>query len=116
MPKATQFMTTYDPGSIVFIDYPYADLGKTKRRPALVVLDSGDADIVVARVTSQAPRTSYDVTVSNWSAAGLVAPSIVRLDKLITIEKSLIIRTLGKLSNTDHQSVGAVIQTLFSGW
>ena len=77
---------TYSLGTIVFLDYPYTTGGKAKRRPALVLLDLGDADIVVARITSQTPRSRFDVTVADWATAGLQLASIVRLDKLLTVE------------------------------
>ena len=105
-------MTIYSPGNIVLLDYPYTTGGKAKRRPALVVLDSGDADIVVARVTSQIARSSFDVTVVDWAAAGLQLPSIARLDKLLTLEKPLVVRTLGSLSTADRKQIAGVLTTL----
>jgi mRNA interferase MazF len=41
------------PGEIVLPSFLYVDTIRVKRRPALVLLDIGDEDIVVARVTSQ---------------------------------------------------------------
>ena len=109
-------MMTHNPGTIVFLDYPYAIGGKSKARPALVVLDSGDADIVVAKITSQTRTSNHDVPVIDWVAAGLRLPSIVRLHKLVTVEKALVLRTLGSLSSPDRKAVGGVLSSLFSGW
>ena len=47
-------MTSYQPGDLVLIAFPYT-AGGGKVRQAMVVADTGDADIVVARVTTQAP-------------------------------------------------------------
>ncbi len=43
-------MKRYQPGEIVLLLFPFTDMGGAKRRPALVLLDTGDIDIVVARV------------------------------------------------------------------
>lgn len=39
-------------GEIVLLSFPFADATGTRRRPALVLLDTGDEDLVVARITS----------------------------------------------------------------
>src|SRR5690242_6066445 len=109
-------MTTYSPGSFVLLDYPYTTGGKSKKRPSLVVLDSAYADIVVARVTSQAASSYFDVSISDWSGAGLQLPSIARLDKLLTVEKSLVVRTLSSLTPADRQQIVRVLKSLFAGW
>jgi len=47
--------------------------------------DTGDADVLLARVTTQSQNTPFDVTISDWKQAGLLAPSTVRLRKLPTL-------------------------------
>ena len=69
------------------------------RRPGLVLFDSGDEDVVLARITTQARRDRTDVRLVDWKPAGLIAPSAVRLSKIATIKKSLIDRHLGSLSS-----------------
>ncbi len=58
-------MKRYQPGEIVLLLFPFTDMGGAKRRPALVLLDTGDTDIVVARVTSQAHQSQYDVEITD---------------------------------------------------
>ncbi len=41
--------TSYLPGDLVLADFPFTTSGPGKPRPALVVLDTGDADVVLAR-------------------------------------------------------------------
>jgi mRNA interferase MazF len=109
-------MTSYNPGDVVLVNFPFAGEEQAKRRPALVLLDTGDADIVVARITSQPRQAELDVEITDWHGAGLLLSSITRLHKLATLEKSLIGRTLGKLQPADHQAVVALLGKLFSGW
>jgi mRNA interferase MazF len=79
----------------------------------LVLLDVGDDDIIVARVTSQAWQGTFDVDLKGWKDAGLLLPSIVRLHKVVTLEKRLVRRTLGHLSKEDWAVVKAKLQTLW---
>jgi len=109
-------MTNYQPGDLVLIAFPYAGGARTKNRPALVILDTGDVDIVVARVTTRIYQTSYDVTITDWHGAGLLAPSVVRLHKLATLEKALIRRHLGRLQQADHQKVSTVMRQIYGTW
>ncbi len=109
-------MTNYQPGDLVLVAFPYSGSAQSKRRPALVVLDAGDADVVVARVTTQPHRTPNDVAIGDWQGAGLLAPSVVRTHKLATIEKALIRRQLGSLQSPDRQRVSAQIRQAYAGW
>jgi hypothetical protein len=45
-------MTNYKPGDILLVNFPYVSGTQTKKRAAIVLLDTGDADLVVIRVTS----------------------------------------------------------------
>lgn len=108
--------TNYQAGDLVLVDFPFTVGTQSKLRPALVLLDAGDADILVARVTTQTVITPYDVLLTNWRQAGLLAPSAVRLHKLVTLEKVLVDRMLGRLEPGDRQKVSTVLQQMFGAW
>jgi mRNA interferase MazF len=109
-------MTTYNRGDILLVSFPFTTGVSAKNRPALVVLDSGDSDVLVARITTQRHGTASDISIVDWRAAGLLAPSQARLEKLATLEKSLVRRTLGSLQPADKQAVGTALQRIFGGW
>jgi hypothetical protein len=44
-------------------------------------------------------------TVNDWKVAGLLKPSVARLDRLVTAEKTVFLRRLGVLSDTDLATV-----------
>ena len=104
----------YQSGEVVLLSFPFSDAVRARKRPALVVLDTGDDDIVVARVTSQSARTPFDVEVSEWQEAGLLLPSVARLDKLATLEKRLVDSRLGRLTPGDWTKARAALQQLWS--
>ena len=105
---------TYRPGEIVLLSFPFADVSEVRRRPALVLLDTGDADVIVARVTSQLARGSFDVEIAEWRKAGLLLASVVRVDKVATLKKRLVERRLGVLTSEDWARVQYVIRQLWT--
>lgn len=52
-------VTTYQPGDVVLLAFPFTDGVRQKQRPALVLLDPGDPDIVVAGITSEPYTTAF---------------------------------------------------------
>lgn len=104
----------YQVGDIVLLTFPFTDGIGAKKRPAMVVLDTNDGDILVARVTSKLSNTIYDVTLQDWKAAGLLLPSCVRLHKMATLETKLIEKKLGKLSPADLKIVKEKLESLFT--
>ena len=107
-------MQDYRPGEIVLLSFPFTDATEVKRRPALVLLDTGDEDIVVGRVTSQVAQGPFDVELAEWREAGLLLPSVVRVHKVATLGKRLVERRLGALRAGDWAQVRAVIQQLWT--
>jgi mRNA interferase MazF len=106
-------MTSYRPGDLVLLAFPYVGGTQTKQRPALVILDPGDADVVVARVTTQRYQTAFDVTLADWHGAGLLAPSVVRVHKVATLEKSLVRAQLGRVLAEDRRRIGEVLRRTY---
>jgi len=109
-------MTIYAPGEIVLVDFPFVSGGAGVLRPALVILDSGDSDVVLARNTTQQHQSGYDLAIQDWQRAGIRTASFVRLHKLVASNKSCVHRCLGKLQAVDHQRVAAVLQATFTAW
>ena len=69
-------MASYAAGDIVLLEFPFTDTAGSKRRPALILLDTGDDDIVVARVTGQLSAAPQDVTLTNGSRPGYCCPRL----------------------------------------
>jgi mRNA interferase MazF len=95
-------MTSYDFGEVVLIHFPQSGLTARKQRPGIIVLDIGDADLVVAPVTSKARTQAGDLQVADLNGTGLIRPSWVRLAKVTTLLKGDVVRALGRLSPSDR--------------
>ncbi len=106
-------MDHYESGDIVLLVYPFSDRTETKQRPALVLVDTGDNDIIVARITGQNLQTPFDIKLEEWQKAGLRIPSIVRLHKVATLEKHLVKSRLGVLTNKDWKQVQTTVSQLW---
>jgi mRNA interferase MazF len=94
---------TYRAGEVVLVSFPFTVGQRAKKRPGLVVLDSGDADVLIARITTQIYASQWDVLLTHWQSANLLQQSVVRLHKMATLEKSSIIARLGSLDPQDHK-------------
>src|SRR5262249_34951772 len=97
--------TSCQPGDVVLVDFPFTTTSADKSRPALVILDAGDADLVLVRIKTQKYQTPFDLEILDWQTAGLLAPSTVRVHKLATLIKVRVQRTLGSISTSDRQRV-----------
>jgi mRNA interferase MazF len=105
-------MTRYELGDVVLLVFPFTAGPRNKQRPGLVVLDTGDADVLAARITTQPPNSEFDLALNDWRQAGLLAPSTVRLHKLATLERNLVTRTLGRLTELDRAAFRAAFQRI----
>ena len=92
------------PGEIWLGEIPFTSGAASKLRPVLILwIDA--ADVVVAAVTSAAPRSATDVALQDWSAAGLRVASTVRLSRLDCLEQSLLRRRLGVVVRADANQI-----------
>jgi len=97
-------------GDVVLVGFPFTDQATTKRRPAVVV--SSDAyhherpDVIVMALTSQVRPASGigEAVIQHWKEAGLLKPTVLK-PLLATVERGLVIRTLGKLQVSDRESL-----------
>ncbi len=106
-------MTSFEFGEILLLNaYPFSDLSGRKKRPALVIADIGDEDVLVARITSEGARDGYDVSLERWRDAGLLLPSTIRISKMATLSKELILKRMGRLGSPERRKVRAVLRNL----
>lgn len=110
------------PGDIALVRFPFADVATTKKRPALVLARTARSPrnrlVTVAMITSQteALRLHGDVLLSEWKAAGLLHPSLLRMTKIATVDEDLIERTIGRLAPIDLDAARVAFRRLFATW
>src|ERR1051325_11052063 len=105
-------------GTIVLTPFPFTDLSGNKLRPALVVTPTNrfGNDVVLAFISSNRARTlnATDLQIENthpeFAKTGLKVSSVIRLEKLVTIDRSIIRGALGKLPSALQGSVDAKLR------
>jgi mRNA interferase MazF len=92
-------------GDIVLLSFPFTDLKGKKIRPALVLVVS-DLDVIVAFITTQSKwHNPYDILLEPNDSNGLKKTSLLRLSKITTIDKDLILGKLGELNAFEIQKI-----------
>ena len=94
-------------GTIVLTKFPFTDLKAHKRRPAVVVSkeDRSDSDFIVAFITSVVSENLSDTDLlfdshnKDFKQSGLVKASVIKSDKLATLNKSIFTGELGSVSS-----------------
>ncbi len=97
-------MPSYSRGAIVLVRYPFSDLSDTKVRPAVVVNSPHiSQDILIVPLTSRVNSLlEGEFVLSEWGLAGLNVSTAVKRG-IYTIEKSLVIKAVGKLEDVDME-------------
>jgi mRNA interferase MazF len=102
-------------GSIVLIRYPFTDLTGSKVRPGLILTPNSQLalldDVLCLFISSIIPHpllpTDFILEPEHtaFSKTGLKKRSVLRTHKLALLHKSLVLRTLGEISNPMTQEI-----------
>ena len=110
-------MTRFEFGNVVLVPFPFTDQSATKKRPAVVISSSAynaeRPDLIIMAVTSQLRPTNSlgEVVVIQWREAGLLKPSAIK-PVITTIEKGLVIKTMGRLNDEDQRSLREAVRMI----
>lgn len=99
-------------GDIVLLKFPFTDGKSYKRRPALIINDYNDGDIIVCRITGQIYDTKNDYYLDNWMDFGLKLPSVVRVHKIATLDKRMVEMKMGTLDKLSKKNITEIIKNL----
>ena len=107
---------------IVLVPFPFDDLRANKVRPAVCLTDEikPHNHVVLAFITSNiisnnsATDLIIDSTDADFAATGLKVFSTIRLHRLMTISKSIILREVGELAATPRTQVDNKLRKLFN--
>ena len=91
-------------GDIILVQFPFSDLSKTKLRPALVLAVGTNIDEITVCFVSSQKVSSLNFNEfailksdSEFAQTGLKSDSKVRVTRIITLERNLILRRIGRL-------------------
>jgi len=92
----------YKRGEIVLIPVPFSDLSSIKRRPVLVISNVShnfvNSDMIVVAITSNLQQNGIIIETKDLLEGELPKKSLIRYDKIYTLEQSIVIKRLGIVS------------------
>ena len=91
----------FERGDLLLVPFPFSDLSATKRRPVLALTaPDGYGDFIALPVTSR-PQAEHGLplTAADLVHGKLPAPSWVRTDRVVTLNASLVVKTVGRVAD-----------------
>ena len=110
----------YLPGDVVLVPFPYTDLSAAKQRPALVLTNApfngGGQDLVLCAITSNLASSANSVLVgdADMESGRLAAPSRVKVAKVVTLNKSIVRKRVGRVKASAFAMVMREFEALYT--
>jgi mRNA interferase MazF len=104
---------------ILLVPFPFSDQSGKKVRPVLVlsnnIYNRFGNDIIVCAITSSLKPIKYSFIIDEKSleAGKLYEKSSIKVDTLLKINKSLIIKNIGTINKTAFQKIMAILEEIF---
>ena len=104
-------------GKIVLVPFPFTSLRGTKLRPALVLFEDKN-DVTLAFISSRIerynPYTDVLIEMSHpeFQLTGLKVSSFVRLTKIATVQKDILVGELGEIGPVLKKEISQKICSL----
>ena len=94
-------------GDIIVINFPFSNLKDSKRRPVMVLKVPKGEDIIVNQITGSSYESEVEISINNddFSSGSLKRESFVRIDKIGSIEKTLIKYKIGSLKHEKFNEI-----------
>lgn len=110
----------YKKGAIILIPFPFTDLSSSKVRPALIISNSTQGDDVIAIFISSSVKKEnffHDVMIKksdeNFPQTGLKTSSTIKVNKIATLEKKIILGELGCLDIKTIDKIDKILLKIF---
>jgi mRNA interferase MazF len=116
MPSTTNFKR----GDIVLVPFPFTNLSNAKQRPALVIssdrLNVEREDLLLVAISSQVkiplPWDEFLIPQDDLAPCGLPKPSVVKLAKMVSLHRSLVIKRIGSMPTSTLAEAARLIREL----
>ena len=107
-------------GDIILTPFPFTDLSGNKVRPTLILgtQKQGD-DVTVCFISSVLPKKTYkyDVVIDpkekSFQKTGLKSESVIRVTKIATLDKIVILGKIGELDSDNLRKVKNILKVYF---
>ena len=94
-------MARFVKGDVVVVPFPFSDLTKAKKHPALVIAVLGGNDLILCQITSQSVKDNYSIFLNDadFVEGGLKQLSNLRPNRIFTADSHIILYRVGKLKS-----------------
>ncbi len=105
-------------GEIVIVPFPFSDLSRVRQRPVLILSKEEDSkktdDVITCGITSNLKNAAHSVLIDNTDLESGKIPvkSRIKVDKLFTLEKSIIVKSVAKIKKEALEKVRAKFKNL----
>lgn len=108
-------MERFVKGDVVVIPFPFSDLSASKKRPALILASLQGDDLILCQITSESRYDKYSIKLedSDFERGRLNLISMIRPNKIITADKSVIGYKIGSLKVKKLREVIDIIIKIF---
>lgn len=109
----------FEQGEIVFVPFPFTNLSSTKKRPVLILSNTSynkkSPDFVCCGITSNIKNAHYSVLIESKDLLSGFLPksSRIKVNTIFTLEKSIVIRSFGKVKENIMKKVKEEFYKLF---
>ena len=103
-------------GTIILVPFPFTDLSGHKVRPALVIYEEKRGeDCVVVFISSLTTKKvgPFEVTIKATETNGLKVDSLLKVSKIATLQKKIILGELGRLEDKILKAVDNCLKSMF---
>jgi len=108
-------MAGFIKGDVVVVPFPFSDLTKAKRRPAIVVAVLHGDDLILCQITSRKISDTYSVVLdeSDFEHGSLKQSSNIRPNRIFTADKNIILYKAGFLKqNKIDETIQRIVEIL----
>ena len=103
-------MARFIAGDVVILPFPHTNQAGGKKRPAVVLHETKDNDLLVCMITSAAYGSEViPLDRKNLESSGLRVACAVRPDRLLVVSPDLVVKKTGRLSREVVSAVKAAL-------
>jgi mRNA interferase MazF len=102
-------------GQVVLATFPFSNLESNKVRPCLIIGIAEFGDIALCQITSQRyhSKSALSLLKVDFNQGSIVTDSFIRPNKIATLDKALVKRVLGTLSDEKLVDVKRSLKEFF---
>ena len=92
-------MARFVKGDVVVVPFPFSDLTRAKRRPALVVAELEGDDLILCQITSQQTKDRYSLPIEedDLETGTLRQKSNARPNRIFTTDRRIVLYRVARL-------------------